>query len=85
MDTLSLVSLMTRVAVETSAMDDDVQARLRKLDGRKRVPAEAMRETLRDLSHACLVQSAVASSVLAWAVGQEERIQALEARLNEKD
>jgi hypothetical protein len=84
MDTLSYISLMTRVASDISVMDDGVQARIGALAGRKRVRVEELRETLRELSWSLSTQSLMATSALSHAVAQEERLQAIEERLREK-
>ena len=81
MDTLSLVLELNRAAVEAAAMDEGVQAQIRAIRGKRHVHPSDLEEALKNLSWSLSVQSLTATSVMSWAVDQELRAQALEARL----
>ena len=79
MDTRSLVAVLTRTSFEAAAINEHVQGRIQ--NPKNKVSPEEHRRTLEDLSWSLVVLSQLSGAMIAHAVEQEERLQAIEAIL----
>lgn len=84
MDTISLVSHLTQIAIRAHVLDDAVQARLRSLRQQDSVPVAEVVKILEDQSYIHLSTACTASAMMSWAEEQDAKAERMVAALEER-